>query len=89
MSNLSNNNWVPCEDGKNLPEMTLVYASEYQSQKVLIQTRRGEMFIATCVVNKYNHAIKWVSCGTGGRQMRVMSKVVAWMELPEPYKESD
>lgn len=30
--------------------------------------------------------IKWFSHGTGGRKMKVISKVIAWMELPDRYE---
>ena len=35
--------------------------------------------------NKYKEEIEWYTHGTGGRRMKVMSKVVAWMSLPELY----
>lgn len=48
------------------------------------------MFIAECRKTVYtnkkrNDEIEWFSYGTGGRRMKVMSKVIAWMELPEKY----
>ena len=77
-----------------LPFMELVYESsynnKYKSQNVLIQTKRDEIFSAYCVRTtyknkKYKDDIEWYTHGTGGRRMKVMSKVVAWMPLPELY----
>ncbi|MEI3172576.1 MAG: hypothetical protein V8S76_00485 [Lachnospiraceae bacterium] len=31
--------------------------------------------------------LDWYSYGTRGRKMKVMSKVIAWMPLPERYVE--
>lgn len=30
--------------------------------------------------------VNWFTHGTGGRKMKVMSTVIAWMDLPEKYK---
>lgn len=55
------------------------------SQEVLIQTKRGENFIAYC--HKYKHwktneyIYEWYSYGTGGRRMKVMSSVIAWADF--------
>lgn len=77
-----------------LPEAELVYKSsynnKYESKNVLIQTKRDEIFSAyyirtTYKNNKYKEEIEWYTHGTGGRRMKVMSKVVAWMPLPELY----
>ena len=58
------------------------------SDDVLICTRKNDMFVG--YYTEYNWfgdtRKEWYSFGTGGRKMRVMSKVVAWMPLPEPYK---
>nr|WP_297935674.1 hypothetical protein [uncultured Lachnoclostridium sp.] len=86
--------WIPTCD--SLPTVELVYESsfnnKYESQKVLIQTKRGEIFSAICLKRvyknkKYKDDIEWYTYGTGGRRMKVMSKVIAWMPLPELYKE--
>lgn len=74
-----------------LPELEEVDKYEYKSKEVLIQTKRGEMFVAYCEkrtgYSKYSMGVvNWFSHGTGGRKMKVMSTVVAWMELPEKYK---
>ena len=63
---------------------------EYKSQNVFIQTKRDEIFSAyyirtTYKNNKYKEEIAWYTHGTGGRRMKVISKVVAWMPLPELY----
>lgn len=77
-----------------LPEAELVYESsynnKYESKNVLIQTKRSEIFSAFYVKRvykdkKYKDDIEWYTYGTGGRRMKVMSKVVAWMPLPEFY----
>ena len=34
---------------------------------------------------KFKEKINWYTHGTGGRKMKVMSKIVAWMPLPELY----
>ena len=34
---------------------------------------------------KFKEKINWYTYGTGGRKMKVISKVVAWMPLPELY----
>lgn len=84
------NGWIPVSE--TLPIAEPVYTSsfnnKYESQKVLVQTKRGEVFAAKYVKQVYiNKAFKdeetWYTYGTGGRQMRVMSKVIAWMPLPK------
>lgn len=35
---------------------------------------------------KWEDQICWFTHGTGGRKMKVMSKVIAWVELPEKYE---
>lgn len=86
------NGWIPVSE--RLPEAELVYESsynnKYESKNVLIQTKRDEIFSAyyirtTYKNNKYKEEIEWYTHGTGGRRMKVMSKVVAWMPLPELY----
>lgn len=74
-----------------LPELEEVDKYEYKSKEVLIQTKRGEMFVAYCEkrtgYSKYSMGVvNWFAHGTGGRKMKVMSTVVAWMELPEKYE---
>lgn len=74
-----------------LPTLEEVDKYEYKSKEVLIQTKRGEMFVAYCEkrtgYSKYSMGVvNWFTHGTGGRKMKVVSKVVAWMELPEKYK---
>lgn len=65
--------------------------SAYESKLVVIQTKCSDMFVAYCRKEVYENErmkdkINWFSYGTGGRKMKVMSKVVAWMELPERYE---
>ncbi|MBC5780237.1 DUF551 domain-containing protein [Blautia difficilis] len=90
------NNWISVKE--RLPDMELSnetsFRKEYKSQNVLVQTKRDEIFAAYCVRltcnnKKYKEEIDWYTHGTGGRKMKIMSKVVAWMELPECYQEKD
>jgi hypothetical protein len=81
--------WVTCEE--RLPEMELVeegsWYLKYRSQFVLAQTKRGELFLSYCEKSEYkDNEICWYTFGTGGRKMRIKSKVVAWMLKPEPWK---
>lgn len=84
--------WNSINNG--LPCMELVYESSfnnnYESKNVLIQTKRDEIYSAYCVKTvykdmKFKEKINWYTYSTGGRRMKVMSKVVAWMPLPELY----
>ena len=78
-----------------LPELeevtTTNFRSVYESKEVIIQTKRGERFVACCrkevyVDKRRRDEINWYTYGTGGRKMKVMSKVVAWMGLPDRYE---
>ena len=89
---MNKNDWISVKE--RLPDAELVYESSlnnnYESQNVLIQTKRDEIYSAYCVKTiykymKFKEEINWYTHGTGGRRMRVMSKVVAWMPLPELY----
>ena len=80
--------WNSINNG--LPCMELVHKSSfnntYESKNVLIQTKRDEIYSAYCVKRvykdmKFKEDINWYTHGT----MKVMSKVVAWMPLPELY----
>lgn len=86
--------WIPVSE--RLPEIKKldVIGSPhiYRTEKVFVQTKRGEIFAAWChkkvyISKKFNDEYLWYTHGTGGRKMRVMSKVVAWRPLPELYKE--
>lgn len=94
MNKLSDENWVSIKK-VGLPELEEVsitnFSSVYKSKEVLIQTKRGERFVAYCrkevyANKKWVDEIGWFTHGTGGRKMKVMSKVVAWMELPKKYE---
>lgn len=84
--------WVTCEE--RLPEMEVTHDAsffkKYRSESVLVQTKRGEIFLAVCEKTEYKEGkrscVEWYSFGTQGRKMKVMSKVVAWMPQPEPWK---
>lgn len=90
VGDLSNKNWISIKkDG--LPELEEISNYEHKSKNVLIQTKRGEMFVAYCEkrtsYSKYSMGVvNWFTHGTGGRKMKVMSTVVAWMELPKKYE---
>lgn len=97
MKKISNENWISCKK-IGLPPLHIVSENDfrfrptYRSEKVLVQTKRDEMFVAYCEKEKYadkkwDEEIKWVTHGTGGRRMVVKSKVIAWQELPEKYEE--
>lgn len=55
------------------------------SVDVFVQTKRGENFVAYCRRSKSyfadNYIYEWFTYGTGGRKMKVMSKVVAWADF--------
>jgi hypothetical protein len=85
--------WVTCEE--KLPEMKVTCDDSlfkvYRSEPVVVQTKRGEIFLAVCKKteckdNRRWDSVDWYTSGTGGRKMKVMSKVVAWMPQPEPWK---
>lgn len=94
MDDEKENGWIPVSE--RLPEFkkidVLGSPDIYKTEKVFVQTKRGEMFAAWCHKTVYtskifNDEYLWYTHGTGGRKMRVMSKVIAWQPLPEPYKE--
>lgn len=67
------------------------FSAIYEHEKVLVQTKKGDMFVAKCrktvyTNKKWDDEIEWFSYGTGGRKMKVVSKVIAWMELPDRYE---
>ena len=77
------NEWISVKD--KLPE---IKDGENCSDKILISTKKGDMFVGN--YRKYKWCgdiyVEWCSYGTGGRRMKVMSKVLAWMPLPNAYK---
>lgn len=82
--------WVTCEE--RLPEMEVTHDAsffkKYRSEPVLVQTKRGEIFLAVCEKTEYKDGkrscVEWYAFGTQGRKMKVMSKVMTWMPKPEP-----
>lgn len=93
-NNQTDKSWISVKK-MGLPELeeisTTNFSSAYKSKEVLIQTKRGERFVAYCEkrtgYSKYSMGVvNWFAHGTGGRKMKVMSTVVAWMELPEKYE---
>lgn len=94
MENKTNENWISIKN-VGLPELeevsTTNFSSVYKSKEVLIQTKRGERFVAYCIKEMYankewKNEVYWFAYGTGGRKMKVISKVIAWMELPDRYE---
>lgn len=88
MGKLSDENWVSIKE-VGLPKLEEVDKYVHKSKRVLVQTKCGDMFVAYCGKRFFyggKSKISWFSYGTGGRKMKVVSKVIAWMELPEKYK---
>ena len=89
---MNKEDWISCKE--RYPDMELVsesnYIKTYCSKPYLIQTKKNGLFVAVChktisVYKRNSETYEWFSYGTGGRRMKVMSTVVAWMELPEEY----
>lgn len=93
-NNQTDKSWISVKK-MGLPELeeisTTNFSSVYKSKEVLIQTKRGERFVAYCRKEMYANK-EWkdevylFAYGTGGRKMKVISKVIAWMELPDKYE---
>lgn len=93
-NNQTDKSWISVKK-MGLPELeeisTTNFSSAYKSKEVLIQTKRGERFVAYCRKEMYANKewkdeVYWFAYGTGGRKMKVISKVIAWMELPDRYE---
>lgn len=93
-NNQTDKSWISVKK-MGLPELeeisTTKFSSVYKSKEVLIQTKRGERFVAYCRKEMYANKewkdeVYWFAYGTGGRKMKVISKVIAWMELPDKYE---
>ncbi len=78
-----------------MPELeevsTTNFSSVYKSKEVLIQTKEASdlwhIVEKKCTrIRKRKDEVYWFIYGTGGRKMKVISKVIAWMELPDEYK---
>ena len=88
MNKLSNENWISIKKA-GLPELELILEDKnfsiYKSQDVLVQNEYGEMYIAFCkkiyTHDGYEIATYWYT-----NRSTIVSKLVAWMELPEKYK---
>lgn len=87
---MDKNGWISVKE--RYPDMEEISCSSYSrkflSEKVLVQTKNDNYFIAEC--EKYENfkgsdEYFWYSYGTGGRRMTVRNKVIAWMPLPEKY----
>lgn len=88
------NLWHKVED--ELPPLVTEYLRDkksWEDKEVIIQTKTGDMFFAICILTawKYNGKefteMNWYTHGSGGRRMKIMSKVVAWMDKPEKFDE--
>lgn len=93
-NNQTDKSWISVKK-MGLPELeeisTTNFSSVYKSKEVLIQTKRCERFVAYCRKEMYANKewkdeVYWFAYGTGGRKMKVISKVIAWMELPDKYE---
>lgn len=93
-NNQTDKSWISVKK-MGLPELeeisTTNFSSVYKSKEVLIQTKRGERFVAYCRKEMYANKewkdeVYWFAYGTGDRKMKVISKVIAWMELPDKYE---
>lgn len=93
-NNQTDKSWISVKK-MGLPELeeisTTNFSSVYKSKEGLIQTKRGERFVAYCRKEMYANKewkdeVYWFAYGTGGRKMKVISKVIAWMELPDKYE---
>ena len=93
---MSKEDWIVIENNENLPRLTpeimhqidgdFLSTTHFYSDKVLIQTRKGDMFVGNLELYKsdyFGDEYNWYSYGTGGRRMAVKSKVIAWQPLPE------
>lgn len=76
---MSGLNWLPV-----LVEYPY-FDAEGTSRDVFVQTKRGENFVAYCKRSKSyftnDYIYEWYTYGTGGRRMKVMSKVIAWAKF--------
>lgn len=78
---------IPCTEKK--PDIVLVsttsYGKTYKSSPVLIQTKKGSFHVAEYVKETTRTGMyeDWFSYGTGGRRMKVVSKVIGWCYLPD------
>ena len=72
-------NWIP------VSERYPYFDIKETSKDVFVQTKRGENFVAYCKRSESyftdDYIYEWYTYGTGGRRMKVMSKVVAWAEF--------
>lgn len=85
--------WTPCRDGlprvveSSIDGRCTIEKSEF----VLVQTKDEKIFIAHFQrwrwADEKDEELDWYSYGTRGRKMKIMSKVIAWMPLPERYVE--
>lgn len=76
---MSNLNWISVES--SYPE----FDEKGYSKRVLVETKRGENFVAYCSRGKHwetkEYVYDWYTNGTGGRRMKVMSSVIAWTDF--------
>ena len=71
------NGWIPCSE--RLPN---------KGEMILFQCKNGDMFVGKYKgLDSYNKEI-WSTYGAKGRVMNGR-KGIAWISLPEPFKEAD
>lgn len=90
---MSKEDWIVIGNNENLPTLTPkidggfnLSTTHFYSDKVLIQTRKGDMSVGNLELYKsdyFGDEYNWYSYGTGGRRMAVKGKVIAWQPLPE------
>lgn len=78
---------IPCTEKKPdiVLDSTTSYCKTYKSSPVLVQTKKGSFHVAEYVKKTTRTGMyeDWFSYGTGGRRMKVVSKVIGWCYLPE------
>ena len=88
---MSKDDWISCKG--RYPDIELTYESSFNNKytsvkPVLAQTKRGELFVAIYIKTTYRKDYidehEWFSYGTGGRRMKIMSKVVPHRPCPPP-----
>lgn len=71
--------------------MIMIFAQNMNLKMFSHKQKKGQYFSAYCdkierKQSDWKDKIEWFTHGTGGRKMKVVSKVIAWRPLPEPYK---
>lgn len=69
--------WIPCSE--RLPEESDYYMACIYDEVMNKYYCRSEWFAYNC---NYIGELKWIG-------LKIYEKVIAWMPLPEPYKQND